>query len=103
MLSKNDMRIGSFYSLDNMHLRLYDFDNIAYFRVNGNIISKDFCKLEAISFDENWKNKILNEGVIVLWKYFNRQYVHEVQRDYFNDFKRELKFNVRFDEDKILF
>ena len=96
------MRIGSFYSLNNINLRLYDFGEIAFFRVKKDIIGKDFYKLEGILFDSEWRKKISTECSLALWKYASRKFVHEVQRDYFNDFGRELQFDVKFDEDRIL-
>jgi hypothetical protein len=102
MLNQNDMRIGSFYSLGNLNLRLYDFAEIAFFRVNKDILGKDFCKLEGILFDSNWKKKVSADCSLALWKYASRKFVHEVQRDYFNDFGKELRFDVGFEEDKIL-
>lgn len=58
MLNQNDMRIGSFYSLNNTYFRLYDFGEIAFFRIKNDIIGKDFQRLERISFDEKWKKKL---------------------------------------------
>jgi|GEM_PF-3579234 len=102
MLSQNDVRVGSFYFLDNSAVRVYDLDRVAFFRLGGDIISKDFSKLEGIPFDANWKKKISSDCAIALWKYAYRQFVHEVQRDYFNDFGKELRFNINFNEDIIL-
>lgn len=96
------MRIGSFYSLDNLNLRLYDFNEIAFFRIKKDIVGKDFHKLTGIIFDSEWKKKISSECSLALWKYADRTFVHEVQRDYFNNFGKELEFNVKFDEDIIL-
>lgn len=102
MLNQNDMRVGSFYSLNGLVVRLYDFKEIAFFRLNEDVIGKDFSKLEAIPFDESWKKKVSPDCAMALWKYFNKSNVHEVQRDYFNDFGEELKFNVKFKDDEIL-
>lgn len=102
MLNQNDMRIGSFYFLDNSAVRMYDLGRVAFFRLEGDIAGKDFSKLEGIPFDEGWKKKISPGCSIALWKYPHRQYVHEVQRDYFNDFGKELRFFVKFKEDRIL-
>ncbi len=96
------MRIGSFYSLNNSYFRLYDFGEIAFFRIKNDIVGKDFQRLEGIPFDEKWKRKLSPDCSLALWKYAHRTFVHEIQRDYFNDFGRELEFRVNFDEDIIL-
>lgn len=101
------MRVGNFYLLNNTVVKLYYFSEIAYFHINGDIIGKDFCKLEGILFDENWKSKVSSKCALKIKKhsfekrYFSKKFVHEVQRDYFNDFHEELEFDDLSDESRI--